>query len=67
MEVNSLEINTHLLDLSHTFVNLQFRIKVIAKFAGEGSGKVIRGLLLYGYSPQDTHIGSILLDFDKFI
>lgn len=42
-------------------------VDVVSKFAGEGGGQFVAGILLDGNSPQDPHFGSDLLDLDQLV
>ena len=67
VEMDSFQVNAEIPNLLHSHVYLLRGVDVISKFAREGGGELVTGLLLDGDSPKDPHLGSDLLDLNQLV
>lgn len=67
MEVYSLQIDTHVWDLSHSVVNLVIGFKIITEFSWKRCRNFVSSVFLDCDSPQYPNIGGIGLYFDELI
>ena len=67
MEVDSFEFDAHLFDFMHSGVDFLISADVISKFARELGCEVVAFLFLNSDSPEDTHVGGNLFDFDELV
>jgi hypothetical protein len=67
VEVNSFQLDAHLLDLLHSFVYLAGSVNVISKLPRKCSKLLVRIVLFDGNPPQDAHARSQLLNFYELV
>jgi len=67
VEVQAVQVDSHLLDLLEPHFGLLDVVQVVAEFVGEDGRQVLRLLFFNRDSPEDLHFRSHLLDFEQFV